>query len=171
MATDNGVMRGDLSEALARARTAFQAARAEESQFAAAVFHYDVGRCLGALGRPREALAAVDLGLRAAENSGPTSFKNLYRRALFLCDQGRLEDARAEARTAAASAEAAGFLATMTECLAVLAETSIRQDDLAKGRSAHSAPTPRPCWQRAVFRVALGARHFIWPHRAGPRRR
>ena len=136
-------MRGDLSAALDRARAGF-AAHGGESDVSAAVFHYDTSRALGALGRTQEALAAIGLALQAAEASASVSFKSRHRRAVLLSDQGRLEDARAEARAAAAEAEAAGFPELMTDCLAVLTETSVRQGDLAEAQTAAARQLPVP---------------------------
>jgi DNA-binding CsgD family transcriptional regulator len=134
-------MRGDLSAALDRTRANF-AAHGGESEVSAAVFRYDIGRTLGAVGRTREALAAIELALQDAEASASVSFKCRHRRAVLLSDQGRLDDARAEARAAAAEAEAAGFPELMTDCLAVLTETSVRQGDLAEAQAAAARHLP-----------------------------
>jgi DNA-binding CsgD family transcriptional regulator len=134
----SAVMRGDLSAALDRARSGLDAARRDESKVAAALIQDQVARCLGGLGRTREALAAVESALQEAEASGFMLYicHHRYCRALLLSDQGRLDDARAEARAAAAFAETIGSDDVVAWSLALLAETSIRQGDLAEARAA-----------------------------------
>jgi hypothetical protein len=109
--------------------------------------HRDAAAALRTTGAPLvrvEALAEICLALQAAEESASVGFKGRHRRAALLSDQGRLDDARAEARAAAAEAEAAGFPELMTDCLAVLTETSIRQWDLAEARAAAARQLPVP---------------------------
>jgi DNA-binding CsgD family transcriptional regulator len=134
----SAVMRGDLSAALDRARAGLDTARQDESKVAAAVIQDQVARCLGGLGRTREALAAVEPALREAEASGFTPYivHAQYCRALLLSDQGRLDDARTEARAAAAFAETVNSADLFAWSLALLVETSIRQGDLAEAKAA-----------------------------------
>jgi DNA-binding CsgD family transcriptional regulator len=134
----NDSMRGDLSAGLERARGGLRDWSGPELKVALAVFEHDIAQFLGGLGRPREAQAALERALRAAEDCGFTLIRGMcqQRRAELLLEQGRLEDARAEARTSAAFAQEWGFHEVMGLAVAVLAETSIRLGDLSEARAA-----------------------------------
>ena len=160
-------MRGNVGDALDRAQRGLAQAVRDDSALAAAAFEDHIAGSLGGLGRPGDALAAVERAERAADSCGFTliSAHCPQRRAKFLFDQGRLDDARAQARAAAASAEALGFQEVASEARALLAEISLRQGDVTEAQtlaellrrdSCSGSLYPDQHWARALYQDALG---------------
>lgn len=127
-----------------------------------------VAACLHAVGRTAEALRMLARSQQAAYTSGDmwVVVRCQGVRALALLEAGRLDDARAEAQAAAESTDDLGPLEHfLGRALATLAETLIRQGDLAGasgavGRlSARGAPellTGDHCWAAALCADARG---------------
>jgi DNA-binding CsgD family transcriptional regulator len=162
----SAALRGDLSAALERAVAGIQPAT-DRSKATFSVHQSNIVESLAGLGRPHEALAALTPAVEAADASGLLGVTNRcrYLRAALLFDLGKLEDARAEARGAALMAGDFGFFESQARALAVLAETSLRQGDLAEAESAADrlgsqgdadSLLPEPYWIRSLCADARG---------------
>jgi DNA-binding CsgD family transcriptional regulator len=122
---------------------------------------------LRTVGRPREALELLAQGQQAAYASGDMYIVVRCQgiRAMALLELGRLDDARAEAQAVARTAEDQGLMYYLGRALAVLAETSIRQGDLAIAtatadrlisRCPPDVATGDHCWASALCADARG---------------
>ncbi|MCL2393187.1 MAG: AAA family ATPase [Acidimicrobiaceae bacterium] len=96
----------------------------------------EVARVLTATGEPAAALEAIARALDAATSSGFTVIVSgcQAQRAAALLELGRLEDARAEARSAAETGHSLGFGYFLGLALVTSVESCIRQGDLAEAR-------------------------------------
>jgi len=127
----NSMFRGRMAEALQRAEAGLTAARRREQPRSSGIHEVLVAVALGVNGRYRDALAMLQVCAAAAEAAGRADFlvHCQWLRALFLLGQGRLEDARVEARTAVATAEQLGYAGHRSHALEVPAEVAFRQGD------------------------------------------
>jgi DNA-binding CsgD family transcriptional regulator len=145
----NDNMQGRLSDGLNRARTAFERPGPAWPSVVAAGLQDAMAQCLGGLGRTREAMTVVEQTVLAADSCGfpVVSSHGRFKRAMFLLDQGRLDDARAEAVAAVGYAEALGIDEVLNSSRALLTEVLIRQADLA----AAEAVVPRGANDDSLF--------------------
>ncbi|MBO0728530.1 MAG: AAA family ATPase [Acidimicrobiaceae bacterium] len=130
--------RGQYLVALERARHDLQPVEPRSEAAAKAANQSSAAIALSGLGRIQEGLTAVEEAIRAAELSGYSSFLPHCQclRAAFFLDSGRLEDAKAEASAASASALDSGFLDHAALALTVLIEALVRSGELAAADTA-----------------------------------
>jgi DNA-binding CsgD family transcriptional regulator len=134
----NSMLRGRMSEALQRAEAGMVVARRREHPRSSGIHEAIVAVALGVNGRYREALSMLQGAVAAAEAAGRADFlvHCQWLRASYLLQQGRLDDARGEARTAVATAEQLNYSGHRSHALAVLAEAALRQGDAEAASSA-----------------------------------
>jgi DNA-binding CsgD family transcriptional regulator len=134
----NSMLCGRMSDALAQAEAALEAARRVERPVSSGIHEMLVSAALGANGRYRDALATLRTALAATEVAGRTYFTVQCQllRSFPLLAEGNLADARSEAQAAAAIAEGLGYAVHSSRGLTVLAEAAIRQGDRDQARSA-----------------------------------
>lgn len=134
----NSMLRGRMAEALQRAEASAVMARRREQPRSSGIHETIVAVALGVNGRYREALSMLQAAVAAAEAAGRADFlvHCQWLRALYLLQQGRLDDARGEARTAVATAEQLNYAGHRSHALTVLAEAALRQGDPGAASSA-----------------------------------
>lgn len=131
-------MQGKVSQGLGRARGFLERYGGPQAQpLIAATMHHQIAMCLGGLGRAQEALTAITQAARAADSCGfNLSVHARYFRSVLLHQQGRLDDACAEARTAAGYAQALGLDECAASSLTALTELLIRKGELSEANTA-----------------------------------
>jgi DNA-binding CsgD family transcriptional regulator/tetratricopeptide (TPR) repeat protein len=136
----NSMLRGRMAEALQRAEAGIAVARQREQPRSSGIHETIVAVALGVNGRYREALAMLQTAVAAAEAAGRADFlvHCQWLRAAFLLQQGQLDDARGEARTAVATAEQLNYVGHRSHALTVLAEAALRRGDAKAAYSALS---------------------------------
>jgi DNA-binding CsgD family transcriptional regulator len=133
----NSMLRGRMAEALQRAEAGLAAAR-RPGRRSSAMHETLVAVSLAVNGRYRDALAMLQVAVAAAEATGEADFlvHCQWIGALCLMEQGRLDDARGEARTAVATADQLGYAGHRSHALTVLGEVAFRQADAEAVQSA-----------------------------------
>jgi DNA-binding CsgD family transcriptional regulator len=134
----NSMLRGNMAEALERAEAGLADSRRREQPRSSGIHETLVAATLGVNGRYREGLAMLQVAVAAAEAAGRAEFlvHCQWLRALYLLGQGRIDDARGEARTAVTTAEQLNYAGHRSHALTVVAEAALRQGDTAAARSA-----------------------------------
>ena len=134
----NSMFRGRMAEALQRAEAGLAAARRRGQPHSSGMHEMLVAVALGVNGRYQDALAMLQVAGASVEAAGQGDFvvHGQWLGALFLLEQGRLEDARGEARTAVATAEQFGYTGHRSHALEVLGEVALLQGD---AEALHSA--------------------------------
>jgi DNA-binding CsgD family transcriptional regulator len=129
---------GYLLKALALAQSGLWPAKPGLPAPGAGLTESSIATCLHAVGRTTEALKVLAGGQQAADASGDMWIVVRCRgiRALALLESGRLDDARAEAQSAAQATEDLGLEYFLDRALATLVETLVRQGDLAGASAA-----------------------------------
>ena len=137
----NSMLRGRMAEALQRAEAGIAWPGGVSSRAVPGSMRLIVAVALGVNGRYREALSMLQMAVAAAEAAGRADFlvHCQWLRASYLLQQGRLDDARGEARTAVATAEQLNYAGHRSHALTVLAEVALRQGD---AEAAYSALDP-----------------------------
>ena len=132
------MLRGRMAEALQRAEAGIAVARRREQPRSSGIHETIVAVALGVNGRYREALSMLQVAVAAAEAAGRADFlvHCQWLRALYLLQQGRLDDARGEACTAVATAEQLNYAGHRSHALTVVAEVALRQGDAQAAYSA-----------------------------------
>jgi DNA-binding CsgD family transcriptional regulator len=136
----NSMLRGKMAEALERAEAGLADGRRREQPRSTGIHETLVAAALGVNGRYRDGLAMLQVAVAAAEAAGRADFliHCQWLRALYLLQQGRIDDARGEALTAVTTAEQLNYAGHRSHALTVVAEAALRQGDTA---AAHSALT------------------------------
>ena len=135
----NSMLRGRMAEAFQRAEAGIAVAGRREQPRSSGVHETIVAAALGANGRYRAGpvdVADGRCGGRSGWAGGLPGSTAQWLRALYLLQQGRLDDALGEARTAVATAEQLNYAGHRSHALTVLAEVALRQGDM---EAAHSA--------------------------------
>lgn len=153
--------RGQLGEALARAQEGLAMIDPHRSGPISAHPRTDVAVGLGGLGRTEEALASLGqaMGFDEAVALTAVTLRGQGVRAALLLDLGRIDDARSEARAAAAAAEDLRSLDTLAFALGTLAEAAVLQEDFAEASAAAERlrAVPSPLWAEEYWAAALVA--------------
>jgi DNA-binding CsgD family transcriptional regulator len=129
-----------MAEALERAEAGLADGRRREQPRSTGIHETLVAAALGVNGRYRDGLAMLQVAVAAAEAAGRADFliHCQWLRALYLLQQGRIDDARGEAVTAVTTAEQLNYAGHLSHALTVVTEAALRQGDTA---AAHSALT------------------------------
>jgi tetratricopeptide (TPR) repeat protein len=132
------MLRGRMAEALQRAEAGIAVAQRREQSRSSGIHESIVAVVLGVNGRYRQALSMLKMVVAAAEAARQAGFlvHCQWLRALYLLQQGRLDDARGEARTAVATAEQLNYAGHRSRALTVLAEAALRRGDAGAAYSA-----------------------------------
>jgi DNA-binding CsgD family transcriptional regulator len=155
-------MQGKVSQGLDRARGFLERYGGPQAQPPiAATMHHQIALCLGGLGRTEEALAAITEAARAADSCGLSlSVHARYFRSVLLHHQGRLDDACAEARTAAGYAQALGLEECAASSLTALTELLIRKGELSEANTV-AAPLIADADSGSLFAERYWARSLV----------
>ena len=129
---------GCLRQALEAAQSGMRSAEPALPTPGAGLNESTIAACLHAVGRTAEALKMLAQSQQAAYAAGDMWVVARCQgvRALALLELGRLDDARAEAQAAARATDDLDLEYFLGRALATLAETSIRQGDLAGANAA-----------------------------------